>query len=163
MAYFTQSTYDPCLYGKDCLNVLVYTDNFLCIFPPTPTGRGLYDELVKMLTTKYALGDDGYSDATEYIGMKIEFSDDRKQCRITQPLKTAQLLESAGMTSCRPSFTPGVPKVLLSSLDCPADDDVKQRAFMKDKPYRVSCTRWATTMASTHIQTRYLIPGECTC
>ena len=134
---FTQSTCDPCLYGKDCLNVLVYTDDFLCTFPPTPTGHELYDELVKMLTTKYALGDDGYTDATEYIGMKIEFSDDRKQCRITQPLKTAPLLESAGMTSCRPSFTPGVPKVLLSSLDCPADDDVKQRTFMKDKPYRI--------------------------
>ena len=110
------------------------TDNVLCTFPPHQTGHRLYsyDELVKMLTTKYALSDDGYTDATEYNGMKIDFSEDRKQCRITQLLKTAQLLESV-MTACRPSFTPGVPKEFFFSLDSPAEDDVKQLAFMKNK------------------------------
>jgi len=136
---FTQSTVDPCLYRKDCLATLLYTDDFMSSFPDTKEGRKLYSELVQMLTTKFELGDDGYQDCTDFIGMHLEFNDDRSAVQITQPLKIHELIDDAGLISCKPAFTPGVPNTLVSDRECPAEDDQEQLAFMKDKPFKKRC------------------------
>ena len=55
---------------------------------------------------------------------------------MTQPQKISELLTAAGLDSCRPSFTPGIPNVLVSDRDCPQPDDHEHASFMKNKPYR---------------------------
>ena len=65
--------------------------------------------------------------------MHFEWSADRTACVITQPLKVAQLIDSANLRTCRPSYTPGVPNVLVSDKDCPHDDDAEHIALMKDR------------------------------
>jgi hypothetical protein len=89
-----------------------------------------------MLTTKFELGNDGYQDCTDFIGLHFEFNADRSAVIITQPLKVNELCSDAGLTNCRPAHTPGIPNVLLSDRDCPSPDDKVQLEFMKNKLYR---------------------------
>ena len=133
---FIQSTVDPSLYCKGDCSTLVYTDDFLTSFPDTACGLRQYTELVNMLTTKFELGDDGFQDCTDFIGMHFEFNADRTAVHITQPLKVDELIEGAGLQECRPAFTPGVPNTLVSTRECPAIDDLKQIALMKTKCYK---------------------------
>ena len=133
---YVQSTVDPCLYSKLGNHTLVYTDDFLSSYPDTPAGRALYDELVNMLTTKFELGDDGYQDCRDFIGMHLDFNKDRTAVVITQPLKISELLEDNGMNMCRPAYTPGVPNTLVCTRDCPSPTDTKQLEFMRSKPYK---------------------------
>jgi hypothetical protein len=133
---FTQSACDPCLYTKNELKTLVYTDDFLSCFPNTCSGKACYKELVTMLTTKFELGNDGYQDCTDFIGMHFEFNANRSAVIVTQPLKISELCNDAGLETCRPVHTPGMPNVLLSDRDCPADNDSVQLEFMKNKPFR---------------------------
>ena len=133
---YVQSTVDPCLYSKLGNHPLVYTDDFLSSYPDTPAGRALYDELVNMLTTKFELGDDGYQDCRDFIGMHLDFNKDRTAVVITQPLKISELLEDNDMNMCRPAYTPGVPNTLVCTRDCPSPTDTKQLEFMRSKPYK---------------------------
>jgi hypothetical protein len=135
-AGFRQSTCDPCLYLNGDLHVLIYTDDCLSTYPKTAAGARLYCDLITMLTTQFELGDDGMQDCENFIGMHFEFNTDRTQCTITQPQKLNELITDAGMTGSHATFTTGVPKVLISTLDCPSDDDVTQKTLMKSKPYR---------------------------
>jgi hypothetical protein len=73
---------------------------------------------------------------TVRISLACVLNADRSQCTITQPQKVTELIDDAGMGQSHSMFTTGVPKVLISSRDCPADDDLQQKAEMKDKPYR---------------------------
>ena len=75
-------------------------------------------------------------DCVDFVGLHFEFNSDRSVCHITQPLKLQQLFDSSGLSLCRPQFTPDMPNVLVSSLDCPSPDDKDQIEFMKSKPYR---------------------------
>ena len=69
---FRQSAIDVCLYIKNDLNVLVYTDNCLTTYPKTDAGRTAYASFIQMMTTKFELGDDGFQDCTDYVGMHLE-------------------------------------------------------------------------------------------
>lgn len=82
---FRQSTTDSCLYIKGDLRVLVYTDDCVSLFPDTPQCNAEYDSFVKMLTTKLELGDDGFQDCTDYVGMHFELNADRTAVIITVP------------------------------------------------------------------------------
>ena len=73
---------------------------------------------------------------TDFIGMHFEFNADRTAVHITQPLKTDELIEGAGLQDCKPAFTPGVPNTLVSARDSPAVDDVEQIALMKTRCYK---------------------------
>ena len=131
-----QSTCEPCLYHLDGLNILVYVDDILSTFPDTAKGHALYDSFVAMLQTKFELQDDGQTDCSSFIGMNLTWGPDRRWLMLDSPKTVDTMLDDHGFTSCRPSFTTGVPKTLISLADCPADDDVEQIAFMKGKPYR---------------------------
>jgi hypothetical protein len=133
---FRQSTTDACLYIKNELRVLVYTDDCLSSFPDTPKGNESYASFVKMLTTNFELGDDGFQACTDYVGMHFEFNQDRTAVVITQPLKVDDLLAESNLDSCTPCFTTGVPKTLISDRDCPLPEDLAQRRTMATKPYR---------------------------
>lgn len=92
-----------------------------------------------MLTEKFELGDDVFQDCRDFIGMHFEFNDDRSIVHISQPLKVAQLITSSGLAECKSSFTPGVPKELVSTLESPNPDDEgyeEHKDYMKGKPYR---------------------------
>ena len=88
------------------------------------------------MTTNFELGDDGFQDCVDYIGMHLEWNADRTAVVITQPDEVAQLLSDSNLGHCRPSFTPGIPKTLVSDRDCPAEDDLEQKRTMASKPYR---------------------------
>ena len=133
---FTQSLNDPCLYVKNQLKTLVYTDDLLSCFPDTQDGKTSYTELVNMLTTKFELGNDGYQDCTDFIGLHFEFNATRTAVIITQPLKVSELCVDAGLENSRPLYRPGIPNTLVSDRDCPKPEDTKQSEFMKDKPLR---------------------------
>ena len=133
---FRQSAIDACLYIKGDLHVLVYTDDCLCTYPKTDAARADYASFIKMMTTNFELGDDGFQDCVDYIGMHLEWNADRTAVVITQPDKIAQLLTDSNLGHCRPSFTPGIPKTLVSDRDCPAEDDLEQKRTMASKPYR---------------------------
>jgi hypothetical protein len=133
---FVQSTTDQCLYTKGCLNVLIYSDDCMSTFDDTPAGHTLYANFIKMMTSKFELGDDGFQDCENFIGMHFTWSSDRTMLHISQPQKTLELLQSANMETCRPAFTPGTPNVLVSLLDCPEPHDTEQIAHMKKMPYR---------------------------
>jgi hypothetical protein len=133
---FTQSLNDPCLYVKNQLKTLVYTDDLLSCFPDTQDGKTSYTELVNMLTTKFELGNDGYQDCTDFIGLHFEFNATRTAVIITQPLKVSELCVDAGLENSRPLYTPGIPNTLISDRDCPKPEDTKQLEFMKNKPFR---------------------------
>ena len=79
-----------------------------------------------MLTTKFELGDDGFQDCTDYVGMHFEFNADRTAVIITQPLKVQELLADSNLDTCKPSFATGVPKTLVSDRDCSSHDDIDQ-------------------------------------
>jgi histone deacetylase 1/2 len=130
------SRWHACLYIKNDLNVLVYIDDCLATYPETDTGRAEYASFIQMMTTKFALGDDGFQDCTDYIGMHLEWNADHTAVVITQPDKVQELLSDANLDHCRPSFTPGIPKTLISDRDCPSPDDVEQKRAMATKPYR---------------------------
>ena len=133
---FIQSTTDPCLYTLHSLSVLVYTDDFLSSYPPTTAGHRLYSDFVTMLTTTFELGDDGFQDCVEFLGMSLAFNADRSAVHITQPKSLVPLLRDANLLQGRPSYTPGIPNTLVSSLDSPAPDDTEQRDFMQQRPFR---------------------------
>ena len=132
-----QSIHDPSLYTKDSLRILLYTDDFLTSYPRAcPVSQLEYDSFVNMLQTEFELGDDGHSDCANFIGMHLEFNFDRTSCVITQPGKIDELLAENGLLQCKPSYTPGIPNVLISSRDSPSPDDTEHIAFMADKPYK---------------------------
>ena len=133
---FRQRTSDQSLYTLGDLSVLVYTDDFMSTYPDTVDGTDLYRTFINMLKSKYELRDDGMQDCVDFVGLHFEFNSDRSVCHITQPLKLQQLFDISGLSLCRPQFTPGMPNVLVSSLDCPSPDDKDQIEFMKSKPYR---------------------------
>ena len=133
---FRQSTTDACLYILDELRVLVYTDDCLSTFPNTPEYNTKYKSFVNMLTSNFELGDDGFQDCNDYIGMHLEWNSDRTSVLITQPAKVQELLAESDLLHCKPMFTTGVPKTLVNEQDCPADDDIAQRKLMATKPYR---------------------------
>ena len=133
----TQSTTDAGLYCKGDLSTLIYTDDFLSTFPNTTDGKRQYAELIDMLTTKFELGDDGWTDCENYIGMHFEFNSDRTKCIVTQPQKINELLDDSNLAMCKSAFTTGVPNTLISLQDCPSDEEnADPNRFMKDKPYR---------------------------
>jgi hypothetical protein len=133
---FRQSTADACLYILDELRVLVYTDDCLSTFPNTPEYNARYKNFVDMLTSNFELGDDGFQDCNDYIGMHLEWNADRTSVLITQPSKIQELLAESNLLNCKPMFTTGVPKTLVSERDCPPENDIAQRKLMATKPYR---------------------------
>ena len=128
---FKQSCTDQCLYTQGCLSVLVYSDDCMSTFDDTPDGHRLYESFIGMMTSKFELGNDGFQDCENFVGMYFQWSNDRQRLHISQPQKTRELLETSGMLECKPAYTPGTPDVLVSLLDCPSEDDVEEKRSMK--------------------------------
>ena len=91
-----------------------------------------------MLQSRFELQDDGLTDCVNFLGMHLEWASDRSSVRVSTPAIIDTLLESEGMSGCRPALTPGIPHTLVSLLHCPADgpEGDADRALMRGKDYR---------------------------
>lgn len=138
----TPSSTDPCLYTSSCgldrLNCCVYVDDCFLTYTNSPGGRKLHSQLIHMLQSRFELQDDGLTDCVNFLGMHLEWASDRSSVRVSTPAIIDTLLESEGMSGCRPALTPGIPHTLVSLLHCPADgpEGDADRALMRGKDYR---------------------------
>jgi hypothetical protein len=64
---FMPSSADPCLFIKGDLRVMLFVDDCLTIYPNTEDGENQYQR-------EYKLQDDGTTDATAYLGMRIDWA-----------------------------------------------------------------------------------------
>jgi hypothetical protein len=88
---FTQSSIDRCLFlRKDCI-LLVYVDDCL-IFSPTNT---TIDDLIKSLSTKFLLQDEG--DVSAFLGVQVSKDSSTKTITLSQPGLIEQVIRDVGL------------------------------------------------------------------
>jgi hypothetical protein len=68
------SAVDPCLFIKGDLRVMLFVDDCLSTYPNTKGGKAAYKTFIALLQKEYQLQDDGMSDATAYLGMRIDWA-----------------------------------------------------------------------------------------
>ena len=121
-----------------------------------------YRGFVDMLLDKFELGDDGMSDCENYLGMHFEYNEDKSMCKISQPLKVAELLVSSGLADCKPTFSPGVPNTQVLKTDCPNEGSDEQNE-MSDKPYksRIGSLMWLARFSAGTVFAGLHPMGRC--
>jgi len=159
---WTQSSLEPCLYhlrGDECderVDCCVFVDDLCSAFPETTTGKKCYGDFIEAFKADFDLGDDGYTDCTEFTGINLTWNEDRTELAMDQPHVVNSMLQRYNFDNSRSSYTPALANTLLSTLDSPKEgpEGEADRTYMKDKPYRqcIGDLLWITRVYRYDIQ-----------
>ena len=139
---FCPSASDPCLFVKGDLRVMLFVDDCLSTYPNTKAGIKAYTDFIAMLQREYKLQDDGMSDATAYLGMRIDWAPwvngSRAWARITCPGAIEHHVKSSNFDGCKITTVPAVPKSSCMLNECPPEgpEGNAERAEVAGYKYR---------------------------
>ena len=156
---FMPSAADPCLFIKGDLRVMLFVDDCLSTYPNTKGGKAAYKTFIALLQKEYQLQDDGMSDATAYLGMRIDWAPwvngSRAWARVSCPGAIDHHVTAANFDGCKTVSTPAVPKTSCMLSDCPAPGKSgdAERAEVACFNYRARCGEllWISRVARPDI------------
>ncbi|KAH9648352.1 hypothetical protein KPL70_025549 [Citrus sinensis] len=163
---YLRCSFDCCVYYKLIstnlyIYLLLYVDDMLVAYK----SREEIEALKNLLSSEFEMKDLG--SANKILGMEIKRDRSKGIMFLSQEKYLRRVLETFGMTSCKPVMTPIATHFKLSSLQCPKTE--KEKLEMAKIPYAnaVGCMMYAMVLTRLDISyalsvvSKYMVsPGK---
>jgi hypothetical protein len=141
---FTPSEFDPCLFISKKVICVVYVDD--CLF--FSSKQEYVDDIITSLRKDMTLTIEG-NDIAKFLGINYSKSDANTYC-LTQTGLTQKVIDTVGLTNCKPDKTPAAEVPLASQGDSPPfDEPWNYRSVVGMLMYLANQTRPDISFAAT--------------